>query len=144
MTQPYKSDCYCTNLRRSANAISDLYDASLKDAGLTIAQYYLLINLSRLESANITHWAARVGLDRSTMVRNIRLLQARNFVELSEGHGKVFTLSPDGKWVLALAEPLWQKAQKQIEAVLGKEDTAALLRLSEKLQKYGRQPDVQP
>ena len=134
VVQPYKSACYCTNLRRSANIISDFYDASLKDAGLTVAQYYLLINLSRLGSANITHWAEHVGLDRSTMVRNIKLLQTRDFVKMSEGHGKVFTLSSEGKRVLALAAPLWQKAQEQIEAVLGTDDTTAVFRISEKLQ----------
>ena len=125
--QPYKSACYCTNLRRSANIISDFYDAALKDAGLTVAQYYLLINLSRLGS---------------TMVRNIKLLQARDFVEASEGHGKVFVLSPEGKRVLEMAVPLWQRAQEQIEDILGKDDTAAVLRLSEKLQGLGRRPEV--
>ena len=142
VAQPYKSACYCTNLRRSANIISDFYDASLKDAGLTAAQYHLLINLSRLGSANITHWAECVGLDRSTMVRNIKLLQARGFVENSEGHGKVFTLSSEGKRVLALAAPLWQRAQEQIEAVLGKDDTAAVFRISEKLQGSSRRAEA--
>ena len=134
MAQPYKSTCYCTNLRRSAGIISDFYDASLKDAEVTVAQYYLLINLSRLGSANITHWAEHVGLDRSTMVRNIKLLQARGLVKIVEGHGKVFTLSPEGERVLELAIPLWQKAQEQIEAVLGKDDAEAIFRISEKLQ----------
>ena len=77
MAQLYKSNCYCTNLRRSANAISDFYDTALKEAGLTISQYYLLVNLSRLGTANITHWAEHVGLNRSTMVRNIKLLLLR-------------------------------------------------------------------
>lgn len=142
MVQPYKSACYCTNLRQSASIISDFYDVSLKDAGLTIAQYYLLISLSRLGSANITHWAKHVGLERSTMVRNIKLLQSRDFVEISEGYGKVFTLSPEGKRVLDLAAPLWQEAQEQIEAVLGKDDTAAVFRISEKLRGLGRRPEV--
>ena len=135
--QPYKSTCYCTNLRRSANMLSDIYDASLKPAGVTVAQYYLLINLSRLGSANITRWAQWVGLDRSTMVRNIRLLQTRGYVETIEGHGKVFTLTPNGKRALELAVPLWECAQKKIQETLGAEDAQALLRISEKLQNIG-------
>ncbi|MBD5169959.1 MAG: winged helix-turn-helix transcriptional regulator [Oscillibacter sp.] len=142
MAQPYKSTCYCTNLRRSARIISDFYDAALKDAEVTVAQYYLLINLSRLGSANITHWAEHVGLDRSTMVRNIKLLQTRGFVRTVEGHGKVFALSPEGERVLELAIPLWQKAQEQIEAVLGKDDTEAIFRISEKLQGTKRGPEA--
>lgn len=142
MAQPHKSACYCTNLRRSANIISDFYDTALKDAGLTVAQYYLLVNLSRLGSANITHWAEQVGLDRSTMVRNIKLLQTRGFVEITEGHGKVFTLSPEGRRILELAAPLWQTAQEQIEAILGKNDIEAIFHISEKLQELNRRPEA--
>ncbi len=130
----YKSVCYCTNLRRCANGVSELYDETLKDAGLTISQYYLLINLSRLGSANITHWAQRVGLDRSTMVRNVQLLQTRGLIVQTEGHGKTFGLSEDGKQRLDRAIPLWEQAQGKLEAILGKEDAAALLRIGSKLQ----------
>lgn len=134
MAGPYQSECYCTNLRRSANSVSDFYDNALKGTGLTIAQYYLLINLSRLERANITHWSERVGLDRSTMVRNIKVLEAHDLIEHTQGHGKTFTLSEVGRKTLEAAIPAWQEAQKQIEAFLGKEDAEALLRIASKFQ----------
>lgn len=134
MSELYKSECYCTNLRRSANAISDFYDNALKAAGLTAAQYYLLINLSRLKNANITHWARRVGLDRSTMVRNIKLLESRGLIEKTDGHGKTFTLSEAGEKALEAAIPAWEKAQREMEAFLGKEDSEAVLRIGAKLQ----------
>ena len=134
MSNLCKSECYCTNLRRSANAVSDFYDRALKETGLTIAQYYLLINLSRLQSANITHWAGRVGLDRSTMVRNIKLLESRNLIEKTEGHGKTFTLSAAGKKSLEAAVTVWNEAQKKMELFLGKEDAEAILRIGSKLQ----------
>lgn len=134
MSNLYKSECYCTNLRRSANAISDFYDEELKETGLTISQYYLLINLQRMESANITHWAEFVGLDRSTMVRNIKVLQARQFIDLAEGHGKTFKLSETGEKALEAAIPVWNIAQKKMEAFLGKDDSKAILRIGSKLQ----------
>lgn len=134
MTKLYKSECYCTNLRRCANAISDFYDRELKETGITISQYYLLINLKRLENANITHWAEYVGLDRSTMVRNIKLLESRGFVERTEGHGKTFALSKAGETTLDAAIPIWKKAQKKMEKFLGEEDSKAILRIGSKLQ----------
>lgn len=114
--------------------MSDLYDGELKGTGLTVSQYYLLINLSRLESANITHWAERVGLDRSTMVRNIKLLESRELIEMTEGHGKTYTLSAVGKKSLEAALPVWEEAQRKIELFLGKEDTEAVLRIGGRLQ----------
>ena len=137
-TQPYKSICYCTNLRRSANMLSDIYDACLKLAGVTVAQYYLLVNLSRLGSANITHWAQRVGLDRSTMIRNIKPLQTRGYVEATKVRGKVFTLTPEGEHVLELAIPIWERTQAKIQEALGDDDVQTLLRISEKLQEIGK------
>ena len=130
----YQSSCYCTNLRRSANVVTDFYGSVLKNAGLTVAQYYLLINLSRLEAANITQWAERVGLDRSTMVRNVKLLESKGWISPAAGKGKVFSLSPEGRQVLDQAIPLWQDAQAQMETLLGKEDAAAFFRIHEKLQ----------
>lgn len=134
MPNLYQSECYCTNLRRSANAISDFYDEELKETGLTVSQYYLLINLQRLKSANITHWAEFVGLDRSTMVRNIKVLQSRCFIEAAEGHGKAFQLSEAGKKALTAAIPVWNIAQEKMKAFLGEEDSKAILRIGSKLQ----------
>lgn len=134
MSALHKSICYCTNLRRSANAISDFYDDELKQTGLTIAQYYLLINLQRLTRANITHWADAVRLDRSTMVRNIKLLKNRSLIKMTVGHGKTFMLSQTGEESLQKAIPFWNTAQEKIKAILGEEDAEALLRINDKLQ----------
>lgn len=134
MSKLYKSECYCTNLRRSANAVTYFYDNALKNIGITVSQYYLLVNLSRLERANITHWAEHVGLDRSTMVRNIKLLESKKFIEQTEGNGKTFTLSETGKKTLDSAVAVWKDTQKKIEYFLGKEDSEAILRIGAKLQ----------
>ena len=134
MSKTYKSICYCTNLRRSANAISTFYDAQIKETGITISQYYLLINLSRLGNANISHWAEYVGLDRSTMIRNTKILQANELIVQTEGNGKTFMLSEKGNEVIIKAQPVWQELQEKIEAFLGKEDAEAILRIGNKLQ----------
>lgn len=130
----YESRCYCTHLRRSANALSEFYDAALKETGLTVSQYNLLVNLSRLGSANITRWAERVGLERSTMVRNIAVLESRGLVEKAPGRGKVLTLSPAGREALERAIPVWEEVQRELEGFLGAEDAAAILRIGAKLQ----------
>ena len=134
MSKLYNSTCYCTNLRRSANAMSEFYDSALKEAELTISQYELLVNLSRLGKANITHWSEQVGLDRSTMVRNIKPLQSRGLIEGAEGHGKTFTLSEKGQHALDTATVIWQQMQEKMEQFLGKEDADAILRIGSRLQ----------
>ena len=129
----YKSPCYCTNLRRSANWATELYDKALAPSGLSVPQYYLLINLSRMEKANAAQWAEQVGLERTTLVRNVRLLEERGMVTQTEGRGRTFTLTDTGRRTLARAVTCWEEAQKEMVALLG-EDAQAALRICEKLQ----------
>jgi DNA-binding MarR family transcriptional regulator len=130
----YQSKCYCTNLRQSAAAVSEFYDRRLKKTGLSVSQYRLLRNLSRAGSANITQWAEMVGLDRSTMVRNVRPLESRGLIELTEGSGKTYKLSSKGVMTMEQAVPIWNETQKEIRAFLGDDDVDALLRIGKKLQ----------
>lgn len=129
-----KSLCYCTNIRRAAQALSEYYDAALREAQLNVAQYCLMINLSRMEKANITWWAKEVELDRSTMVRNVKVLESHGWIKLVEGNGKTFALSEEGKLVLEQAIPLWNKTQNEIKEKVGMEDAEAILRICDKLQ----------
>ncbi len=134
MAQLYESECYCTNTRRSSGFLTEYYDKQLEESGMSIAQYYLLINLYRMGPMNITHWAEQVGLERSTMVRNVRTLEKNQYIELAEGYGKVYKLSSHGEESLMKAQQRWNIAQSKIEAYLGKEDADAFLRISRKIQ----------
>lgn len=129
-----QSLCYSTNLRRSANRISEYYNKQIKPAGITAAQFSLLNNLRRMNQANVTDWAQAVGLERTTMIRNIRPLESGGFIQRAEGHGKTYKLSRKGENILKKADPLWQKAQRNIEEFLGDDDAEAILRISRKLQ----------
>ena len=75
-----------------------------------------------------------MGLDRSTMVRNIAPLLSEGLIQQVEGHGKMYALSEKGEAVLEKAIPVWEGAQKKINSFLGKEDADAVLRIGDKLQ----------
>lgn len=130
----YESPCYCTNLRRAALWSTEYYDKVLAPSGLSVAQYYLLINLSRMGKANLSCWAERVGLDRTTMVRNVKLLENKGLVAPAEGRGRTFALTDAGKETLSQGIVLWERAQSELNEKLGADDAAALLRICRKLQ----------
>lgn len=134
MGKTFQSNCYCVNLRRSAGVVSDYYDRALSELNINASQFYLLVTLEQLEYANGTQLAEVVGLDRSTMVRNARVLQEHGWIrETVKGRGKNFTLTDAGKTVLEEGRPLWQSAQEKMVAYLGPEDAQAILRIGEKL-----------
>lgn len=133
----YESPCYCTNLRRGSGAITEFYNSMLQPTGLNAAQYYLLINLSRLGTANTSVWAQHVGLDRSTLVRNVKTLEEKGWVQdtgNSGGNAHQFTLTELGENTLGSAIPVWNQAQLQIRDFLGEKEAETLLLLLRKLQ----------
>lgn len=137
MGKAFRSNCYCVNLRRSAGAVSNYYDQALADLGVTGSQFYLLLTLDSMEYANGTQLAETVGLDRSTMVRNVRVLQEHGWIEeVIKGRGKNFALTAIGKQLMEQGRAYWEKAQAGLESYLGEEDTKAILRIGEKLQNF--------
>ena len=79
------SQCLCTNLRRAARGVSRHYDGALDGFGINVAQYSLLCNLQRLDQPSISSLADAMGLDRSTLGRNLRVLEGEGLVRLVEG-----------------------------------------------------------
>ena len=133
MARSFTSPCYNTNARRIAGMLTDAYNTALAPSGLNTAQFCLLRNLERLGSGNLTAWAEKTGIERTTMVRDAKALEAGGYIQRFDGRGKVFTLSERGKETLAQATPLWESAQEKVRAALGEEDAAALLRIGQKL-----------
>ena len=130
----YESLCYCTNLRRGALWATEYYDKMLAPCGLSGPQYYLLINLSRMGKANLSQWAEWVGLDRTTMVRNVKTLEEKGLIKPAEGRGRTFELSDSGKITLEKGVALWEQAQAGLMEKIGAEDAETLRRICRKLQ----------
>ena len=100
------TDCYCTQFRRSARALTVIYDAALRTEGIRITQLSLLRALNRLGAATLQELAKEVVLNKTTISRNVKLLDTAGWVEF-ESTGdlrkKLVKLSSDGKEKLAKA-----------------------------------------
>ena len=114
MHSRYKGECYGMLLRRSAGAITEIYNDNFRSIGITLAQYTLIANLEYYGKLNIKQWAEKVGLERTTMVRNIKTLQARGWVEEAEGKGRQFMLSESGLKLFEEAHEYWVNAQAHV------------------------------
>lgn len=115
-------ECICTNLRTAALAGTEYYDARLKPAGLKVTMFRLLRQIQRTPNASLTLLAKRMGLDRSTLGRNVRVLERQGFVAMTTGNderSKELFLTAEGLRALAVALPLWERAQSDMKALLG-------------------------
>ena len=118
------TSCFCNKLRRSARIMTQLYDEALAPLDLKVTQFVLLRALERLGEASISELAEAVVLERSTLGRNIRLLEQRELVHLTEGNDQrtqQIRLTTAGKKMIARAVPHWESVQARI----GKQFSAA-------------------
>jgi DNA-binding MarR family transcriptional regulator len=114
--------CACFNFRRATRAITQLYDHVLAPSGLRATQLTLLVGLSRSGAVPLTRLAPVLGMDRTTLTRNLGPLERDGLVVHRPGSDRRVTLleiTPKGSKVLAKAIPLWQQAQQQITSGLG-------------------------
>lgn len=143
------SECYCTQFRRSANALTSIYDQELRPLGIKITQLALLRELRVMGPTTFNDVATALALDKSTLSRNIRVLIDAGWVNVSgdtDARVKVATLSDDGARVLKQAEPGWRRAQAQVEALMeasfNRPAKTALMNALGKLQKAGEEEHV--
>lgn len=114
--------CICTSLRQAAQASTALYDRMLAPSGLKVTMFRLLRRIEASPDVTITRLADLVGLDRSTLGRNLKVLERQGLLELpphADARARSMVLTPAGKLALERAMPLWAKVQADIKAALG-------------------------
>ena len=124
--------CLCIELRNAANALTRLYDAQLVPAGISVTQLSQLNHILEQGTPTLKDLAAITGLDRSTLGRNMRLLEEQGLVSLAPGEDartKVVSLTRRGRSTLGQAAPLWMNTQKSLIEKLGSEKRALLSEL---------------
>lgn len=121
----------CTNykLRQLLRGVSRLYDAELAHAGLKGTQYSLLSNLVAAGPVAPGELARRMGMDASTLTRNVRLLIEQGWVSQGPGadtRSRSLTLTTAGRAKQAEAKSHWKRAQLALNERLGVDQVAAL------------------
>lgn len=123
--------CACFGLRKAARSVTRLYDETLRPSGLRVTQLTLLVAVSRLGSILPKDLAEHTVMSRSTLSRNLRVLERQGFVRLQpgpqDGRERPVTLTRKGRGALLRALPLWNEAQARMRDTLGEDVLARLL-----------------
>ncbi len=91
--------------------------------------FRLLRRIEVVNSVTITEFAEIVGLDRSTLGRNLRVLEKLSLIAIGtrdDGRARRVSLTQIRREKLQHAVPLWRKAQREYLQIVGA-DTLALL-----------------
>ncbi|HVY55095.1 MAG TPA: MarR family winged helix-turn-helix transcriptional regulator, partial [Thermodesulfobacteriota bacterium] len=98
------------------------YDTALKDADLKSNQFIILVSVAYLGSPNFKTLAELVGIDQSTLARNLTTVEKQKLVSVRAGKNrreKLITLTKKGERKLVSSYPLWRKAQGRLVEGLG-------------------------
>jgi len=127
----------CTNLklRQLDRVVTRHYDAYLSAAGLKNTQYSLLSHVAALGPIRPSDLAQRMGLDASTLTRNLQPLVSQGWLRLGPGddaRSRLVEVTKEGLAKRSEAKREWKRAQLALNAQLGAERVAALHSLIER------------
>lgn len=111
--------CISYRLRRAARVSARHYDAALKSVGLRNTQFTLLSFLFKEGGTNIGALARDMGVDATTLNRNLNVLVRRGLVEnhtAEDGRERLVALTPEGLQKYEEAANVWREAQQLLLA----------------------------
>jgi DNA-binding MarR family transcriptional regulator len=138
--------CICAELRKAARAVTLLYDNAFKSTGLLSTQLSVLRVISKSESIRVSQLAEELGMDRTTLTRNLSVLERRGFIKISSGKDhrtRIVTITFNGSTSIAKTIPLWNKVQRKVKKQMGENAWRELMQNLSQFVKITDQLNVQ-
>ncbi len=122
-SRQFGQTCTCFNLRKAARILTRRYDQALVPVGLKATQFSVLASLYGMGPVSIGTTAERLGMERTTLTRNLRPLERQGLIGISvdpdDRRGRDVALTAAGEARLEQALPLWEQAQTETLSRLG-------------------------
>jgi DNA-binding MarR family transcriptional regulator len=130
------ADCLCLASRRAARTITSAFDRRLRSHGLRATQFTLLASLALQGERSVGDLAAFIGVDRTTLTRNMALAETRGLIESrradSDARTRLVSITPHGREVLDQAFSTWREVQASLTESMGDDAARGLRRLASK------------
>jgi len=120
--------CVAFRTRKAARVVTRLYDEALRPSDLKITQFTLLVAIKVAAPESITELADILGLERTTLTRNLSVLERSGLIDVSDedkSRSRTMVVTKKGLERLGAAYPLWEEAQKKVESSLDDEELNA-------------------
>ncbi|HSM96682.1 MAG TPA: MarR family transcriptional regulator [Rhizomicrobium sp.] len=126
--------CTCLGLRRVGRMATQIFDAHLQPAGLTIGQFGILtrIHAGALSGPPITmkELSNAIGMDPTTLNRTLKPLEAEMLVRIApdvrDRRARCIAITTLGRKRLERAMPLWRAADSELRKTIGRDTARAL------------------
>ena len=123
-------NCLCFNLRWVTRAVTQFYDAEMRRHGIRPTQGTILVSLNAKDTWSMAELSDWLGMERTTLLRNLRPLQRDGLVQARGGGrgGRVeLSISAKGRKKIEECLPAWRSAQSAAVKTLGHQRWSAIL-----------------
>jgi DNA-binding MarR family transcriptional regulator len=113
--------CACFAVRRAARVVTQHYDLALRPSGLRATQFTLLTVLDVGGPLPLSRVADRLGMERTTLTRNVKPLIDAGLIEVEHGDDRrvrTIFITTKGHRAAVAALPHWRRAQRDVASQL--------------------------
>ena len=113
--------CACSALRRASRAVTQHYERHFRGSGLRATQFTILATLAQTGPLSISELSARLGLERTTLSRNLGLIEDKGWISALDHEDqrvRRISLTPKGMKKASAALVVWKRADASVEPIL--------------------------
>jgi DNA-binding MarR family transcriptional regulator len=128
--------CFCGSMRRTARALTQVYEKALAPTGLTATQMTILQVLARVGEARQGRLGEILAMDSTSLTRTLAVMRRKGWIAERRGtdrRERWLSLNTAGKRKLQSAEPIWQRVQWQVRREFGDDGWGQLMGLTQRL-----------
>ncbi len=131
----------CGSFRRTARALTQMYEETLRPLGLRATQMTILQVLSRAGEVSQGQLGVMLAMDSTSLTRTLAIMTRKGWIAEQRGEDRRerrIRLSPAGEAKLKRAIPVWEKVQSRLRGKLGKQKWGSLLQLTHHVTEISR------
>jgi len=117
---PIEFECACAAIRHTSRLVTQIYEEELREY-LAVPQFALLSVLQALPGCNQATLANRLDFDKTTLSRNLKLLEKNGWIEYTasdDRRERCYRLTSAGAKLLTTVKPAWKRAQSRLRAAM--------------------------
>jgi len=131
LAQELQANCLGVRVGRLHRLVARRFDQALRPLGLSLSQMEILAGLTLMGGAvRPAYIADQLGVERSTMSRNLALMEAKDLIASAEtspaGRSMTVTITEHGTATLAHAKAAWTSTQAELINHLGPDAPSVL------------------
>ena len=128
--------CMCANFRRTARALTQLYDQAVRPQGLRATQFTVLQFLSLAGEVSQGQMGQMLATDSTTLTRTLAIMLRHRWITERRGEDRRerwLRLTKAGETQFKQALPAWEKVQSDLRRRIGEQPWKDLLQLTNRV-----------